>query len=215
MIVAFRLTDVARIHRLGKLLFAAAIASASSFDARAAGDAGTAFLEELSLNSSPSSVLVICHGFGCAYRDTFALTPARVVQLRAMLGSPKSARHERKALAKVVAWFDREGGRAAGTVGRIARAGVTTKSGPSQMDCIDLTANITELLIALDRNKLLKFHHVGEPASRGVFLDGKQPHTTAVIVENAGGTEWSVDSWTKAYGESPDIMTIDDWKTKS
>jgi hypothetical protein len=52
---------------------------------------------------------------------------------------------ERKALAKVVAWFDREGGRTAGTVGRIARAGAATESGPKQMDCIDLTANVTEL----------------------------------------------------------------------
>ena len=83
------------------------------------------------------------------------------------------------------------------------------------MDCIDLTANITELLIVLDRNKMLKFHHVGEPVSRGLFIDGKQPHTTAVIVENKTGTEWSVDSWTKAYGQNPDIMTITEWKSRS
>jgi hypothetical protein len=51
--------------------------------------------------------------------------------------------------------------------------------------------------------------------SRGLFVDGKQPHTTAVIVENANGTQWSVDSWTKAYGQNPDIMTISEWKTKS
>jgi hypothetical protein len=82
------------------------------------------------------------------------------------------------------------------------------------MDCIDLTANITELLIVLDRNKMLKFHHVGEPVSRGLFIDGKQPHTTPVIVDIATGTAWSVDSWTKAYGQRPDIMTISAWKSK-
>jgi len=181
----------------------------------AASDGGAAFLEKLSLNSSPSSVLIVCHGFGCAYRNPFVLTPARVAMLRGMLGAARSAKDERKVLAKAVAWFDREGGRTAGTVGRIARASAVTKSGPTQMDCIDLTANITELLIVLDRNKLLKFHHVGEPVSRGVFVDGKQPHTTAVIVENASGTQWSVDSWTKAYGQSPDIMTITEWKSRS
>jgi hypothetical protein len=83
------------------------------------------------------------------------------------------------------------------------------------MDCIDLTANITELLIVLDRNKLLKFHRIGEPVSRGLIVDGKQPHTTPVIAEIATGTEWSVDSWTKAYGQSPDIMTITQWRRKS
>jgi len=181
----------------------------------AASDGGAAFLEKLSLNAAPSQILVVCHGFGCAYRNQFVLTPAKVSYLRGMLAGAHSAKEERKLLAKAVAWFDREGGRAAGTVGRVARAGAATKSGPSQMDCIDLTANITELLIVLDRNKLLRFHRVGEPVSRGLFVDGKQPHTTPVIVDTATGTEWSVDSWTKAYGQSPDIMTISEWKSRS
>jgi len=202
--------------RISESLIAILAAFAVASPLRAAGgDGGTAFLEKLSLNSQPNSVLIVCHGFGCAYRNSFVLTPAMVTMLRTMLGSARTAKDERKVLAKAVAWFDREGGRAAGTVGRIARASAVTKSGPAQMDCIDLTANITELLIVLDRNKMLKFHHVGEPVSRGLFADGKQPHTTPVIVENANGTEWSVDSWTKAYGQSPDIMTIAEWKSKS
>jgi hypothetical protein len=183
--------------------------------AAAGNGSGAAFLEKLSLNSVPARVVIVCHGFGCAYRDQLVLTPARLSYLRGLLGAVRSAKEERKALARAVAWFDREGGRAAGTVGRIARAGADTKSGPSQMDCIDLTANITELLIALDENKLLKYHRVGEPVSRGIILDGKHPHTTPVIVEIASGTQWSVDSWTKAYGRSPDIMTIGEWKSRS
>jgi hypothetical protein len=183
---------------------------------RASGsEGGAAFLEQLSINSAPSQILVICHGFGCAYRDQFVMTPAKVAYLKAMLGGAHSAKDERKMLAKAVAWFDREGGRAAGTVGRIARASAETKSGPSQMDCIDLTANITELLIVLDRNKLLRYHRIGAPVSRGLFIDGKQPHTTPVIVEIATGTEWSVDSWTKPYGKIPDIITVSDWKSRS
>src|ERR1700752_208178 len=135
-----------------KLLIAAAIVAASLLPAGAAGDGGAAFLEKLSLNPSPSSVLVVWHGFGCAYRNTFPLTPGRGGMLRGMLGLARTPKDERKALAKVVAWFDREGGRTAGTVGRIARASASTKSGPAQMDCIDLTANVTELLIVLDRH---------------------------------------------------------------
>jgi len=34
--------------------------------------------------------------------------------------------------------------------------------------------------------------------SRGFLVDGNAPHTTPVIVEIANGTQWSVDSWTKA-----------------
>jgi hypothetical protein len=192
------------------------LACSAATPRKAAGsDGGAAFLEKLSLNSAPSQILVVCHGFGCAYRNQFVLTPAKVSYLKAMLGAAHSAKDERKILSRAVAWFDREAGRAAGTVGRIARAGAGTKSGPSQMDCIDLTANITELLTVLGRNKMLRYHRVGEPVSRGLLVDGKQPHTTPVIVEIATGTEWSVDSWTKSYGQSPDIMTISEWKNRS
>jgi hypothetical protein len=204
---------IPRIFLQLTVMIAAAIACTLQ-PTQAASGGGAAFLEKLSLNAQPAQTLVVCHGFGCAYRNQFVLTPAKVGTLRGILASARSAKDERKALAKAVAWFDREGGRAAGTVGRVARAGVGSRSGPAQMDCIDLTANVTELLIALDRNKLLKFHRVGEPVSRGLIVDGKQPHTTPVIVEIATGTEWSVDSWTKSYGQSPDIMTITEWRGK-
>jgi hypothetical protein len=177
--------------------------------------AGVGFLEKLSVVVPASPVLTVCHGFGCAYRDQLVLTSAKLSYLRGMLGTARSAAEERKAIAKVVAWFDREDGRVAGTVNRIAYASADTKSGPSQMDCIDLTANITELLIVLDRSKLLKYHHVGEPVSRGFVIDGTRPHTTPVIVETANGSQWSVDSWTRAYGQSPEIMTISEWQSKN
>jgi hypothetical protein len=193
-----------------KLLLAAACLGAPPACARN----GAAFLEKLSLNSAPSKLLIVCHGFGCALRDQFELTPERLSYLKGALGAAHSAKEERRILASVVAWFDRAGGRVAGTTTRIARAGVGTKSGPAQMDCIDLTANVTELLIALDRNKLLKYHRVDEPVSRGLIIDGRQPHTTPVIVDIATGTARSIDSWTKAYGQRPDIMTISAWKSK-
>lgn len=205
---------ISRISFKLVIVIAATIACASQ-PTQAASDGGAAFLEKLSLEAAPTQTLVVCHGFGCAHRNQFVLTPAKVATLRGFLANAHSAKDERRALAKAVAWFDREGGRAAGTVGRVARAGVGTKSGPGQMDCIDLTANVTELLIVLDRNKMLKFHRVDEPVSRGLIVDGKQPHTTPVIVESATGTAYSVDSWTKAYGQSPDIMTIREWRGKS
>jgi hypothetical protein len=188
--------------------------SLRSTPAATTGDGGAGFLEKLSLSPTPSQSLVVCHGFGCAYRDQIVLTPARIAFLRRALGTPRSAREERRAVAGIVAWFDREVGRVAGTVGRVAYADATTGNRPAQMDCIDLTANITELLIVLDRNDLLKFHHVGEPVSRGFIIDGKRPHTTAVITETATGVQWSVDSWTKAYGQRPDIMTIGEWESR-
>jgi hypothetical protein len=57
------------------------------------------------------------------------------------------------------------------------------------------------------------YHRVGEPVSRRFILDGKRPHTAPVIVEIGSGAQW-LDSWTKACGQSPDIMTISEWKSR-
>ena len=199
-------------HR--SLLFAAALACVAAPPAAAQTAAAVAFLEKLSLNPATTPVLTLCHGFGCAFRNQFVVTPQRWSFVRATLAGARSAKDERKALSRIVAWFDREGGKVAGTVNRVAYASADTKSGPSQMDCIDLTANITDLLILLERSKMLKFHTVGEPVSRGLIVDGKRPHTTPVIVETEDASQWSIDSWTRAYGQSPDIMTIAEWRDR-
>jgi len=198
------------------LLAALTLAWSGPREASAAGqDSNTAFLEKLSLDPEPGQMLMVCHGFGCTYRDPFTLTPGRRADLRRVLGQPRSAREEREAIGRAVAWFDREGGRVASTVGRIAYASATTRSGPGQMDCIDLTANVTELLLVLERNGLIRFHRLGEQVSRGFIIDGRRPHTTPVVVEIAASREWAVDSWTKAYGELPDIMTIAEWRSRN
>jgi hypothetical protein len=196
-------------------LIAAALACAAPRPGAAENMAAIAFLEKLSLSPASTPVLTLCHGFGCAFRNEFVVTPARLSFIRATLAGARSAKDERKALSRIVAWYDREGGRVAGTVNRVAYAGLDTKSGPTQMDCIDLTANITELLILLERSNMLRFHQVGEPVSRGLIVDGNRPHTTPVIVEIRDGSEWSLDSWTHAYGETPDIMTIAEWQNRN
>jgi hypothetical protein len=209
---------ISPVAHLVQRLIALAIVAAALSQAqplRAAGQDGSEFLETLSIVTEPARALMVCHGFGCTYRNAFLLTPGRIAHLRRVLGKPRSAREERKAIGRAVAWFDREAGRVASTVGRIAYASATTKSGPGQMDCIDLTANVTELLLVLQHHRLIRFHRLGAPVSRGLIIDGRRPHTTPVIVEIANNRQWSVDSWTKAYGQIPDIMTITEWRSRT
>ena len=219
MLVVLRALVRRVVGRLIQSLIVLAVLAAALVQApplRAAGpDSNIEFLENLSLAAQPAQILLVCHGFGCTYRNAFVLTPERIAYLRSLLREPRSASDERKAIGRAVAWFDREGGRVASTVGRIAYAGAGTKSGPGQMDCIDLTANVTELLLVLERNGLIRFHRLGEQVSRGLFIDGRRPHTTPVIVEIANNRQWSVDSWTKAYGQMPDIMTIAEWRNRN
>ena len=59
---------------------------------------------------------------------------------------------------------------------------------------------------------LLRHHRVSDPRYRGNILVGQLPHNTAVIKETApGGTSWVVDMWPTAFGQVPDVMTLEKW----
>jgi hypothetical protein len=49
--------------------------------------------------------------------------------------------------------------------------------------------------------------------ARGYFLDFHLPHVTAILTEKVSGESWSVDSWTRGYGQAPEIMKLSVWKT--
>ena len=169
---------------------------------------------ELSVSPPTSASIHVCHGFGCKYRAELDLTAADRAALARMLAAGKaSAAAERKAIGNAGAWFDRRVGPVAGTTGHVARANREYMFDKGQMDCIDSSRNTTSLLLVLDELKLLHHHEVAEPVARGYLIDGRPPHVTAVLVEKATGTEWAVDSWTRAYGQAPEIMRLSLWKT--
>ena len=64
----------------------------------------------------------------------------------------------------------------------------------------------------LDQLKLLRHHDVDAPEARGYFIDGRPPHATAVLVEKATGTKWSINSWTVGYGQALEVMPLERWK---
>ena len=78
------------------------------------------------------------------------------------------------------------------------------------MDCIDESTNTRTLLVYLADRKLLRHHTVGMNASRGFLVDGRYPHSTAVI-RDASGVRWAVDSWYAPMGGSPDILPLGQW----
>jgi hypothetical protein len=157
---------------------------------------------------TPASV-VICHGIGCAHRTEIELGKGDHNKLAALLATGKSsAVAERGALARAIAWFDRRVGPEAGTIKRIARAGVMTERGPGQMDCIDTSRNTTSYFIILDQLRLLRFHQIEAPKARGFII---RPHATAVLRETKSGQKWVFDNWTRKYGEMPDVIPLEKW----
>ncbi len=167
---------------------------------------------QVSISPPTTSLIVVCHGFGCRYRTAVGLTNGDRGKLKQMFASAKKTPEaERKAIAAATSWFDRRVGPEAGTTKRVAYAGVRSDQGPGQMDCIDVSRNNTTFLLVLDQLGLLKYHKADLPRARGSLLDNRWPHATAVLRETSSGHQWAVDSWTHKFGEGPDVKPLEEW----
>ncbi len=131
--------------------------------------------------------------------------------LRSLLAGAAGPEAERAAISEAVQWFERRVGRELGTTADQPRSPPSGANDPTQLDCIDHTLNTMHLMRMAEKNGWLRHHAVDRPRSRGFFLDGRYPHSTAVIRETDSGRRWTVDSWPRANGEPPDIMPLEAW----
>ena len=119
---------------------------------------------------------------------------------------------ERKAIQQVFVWWDHRVAQEIGTNKRIANADVRAFDADHNFDCWDTTRNASSLLLVLQEWGLLRYHRVTDPRYRGNLFVGQLPHNTAVLQETAAaGTKWVVDQWPTAFGQVPDVMTLDKW----
>lgn len=159
------------------------------------------------------SRLSVCHGFDCRNRTTLALTSADGKRFASiMAGGKGSATAERQAIGSAVAYFETRAGQAIG-VRDTAKSTIAQSGRMGQMDCIDESTNTRTLLLYLQGRGLIRHHRVESNVSRGMFVDGRYPHSTAVLTEQ-GGTKWAVDSWYEPMGGKPDIMPLTQWKSR-
>ena len=211
--VVYRGVSDMRASVMRRLLAAAAFLPVI-YAGSAMADVVTATYGDFSLSAPTPSSVFICHGFGCKFRNEVAFTNMDRAKLTQLLSAGQaSAAAERRAVAAAGAWFDRRIASAAGTQRHIARAGMSHMNEASQFDCIDSSRNTTSLLLVLEQLKLLRHHRVDSPVSRGYLIDGRPPHVTAVLTEKTSGLQWSVDSWTRGYGQPPEIMRLSVWQT--
>jgi hypothetical protein len=157
--------------------------------------------------------MTVCYGFVCRLRLTLVFTAAERTTITNLMNKGRaSAAEERKAIQQVFVWWDHRVAREAGTNKRVANADVRSFDADHNFDCWDTTRNAASLLLVLQEWGLLRHHRVSDPRYRGNILVGQLPHNTAVIKETAsGGTNWVVDMWPTAFGQVPDVMTLDKW----
>ncbi|MCB1383760.1 MAG: hypothetical protein KDJ73_12695 [Notoacmeibacter sp.] len=157
--------------------------------------------------------LPVCHGYGCTFSKPLPLTAADEEKLAAIMApGAASPEAERTALASAIAYLETRSVAVLG-VRDFAKAALTGAGRAGQMDCIDESTNSTTFLRHLEAKNLLRHHSVEKPTSRGIMIDGRYPHWTAVL-KAADGGKWAVDSWYEPGGGKPDVMPLGEWRKR-
>lgn len=153
-----------------------------------------------------------CYNYGCDKVADVSLNAQEWSAIDALFSPPsRNAEDERAQIAKAVGLFERIVGAKTGTQADIH--GTFGHIGPFQQDCIDESTNTTVYLSLLAQRHLLRFHNASAPDTRSpLFLSGRWPHRTAVIVENDSHTPYAVDSWFHDNGSDAEVLPLALWK---
>lgn len=162
----------------------------------------------------------LCHAYGCQMQTKVTFGTNHIQEIASIMAKTKKAdtpHEERRAVAYAVAYMYKHTGEVTGTKGDRPGMDFQGPGDPTQMDCVDHSANTTSFLIVLQNNNLMKHHTVGRPFGRGNILLGVSnwPHWTAVLFEKSNGQKWAVDSWIHAHGENPAVTEAEKWYTRS
>jgi len=180
-----------------------------------AGCAGTSpskGLVEDHIETSTREHFTFCSNFGCSVRWDMGLSDAEWERVRAYFAEPApDPAAERRQMAEAVGEIERITGKKAGTdKDKPGAAIIPFHSREGQHDCIDEAHNTTVYLTFMERDGLLKWHRVGEPAHRGHVID-RWFHNTATVIEKDTGDAYVIDSWFGANGEPADVTTVEAW----
>ncbi len=170
------------------------------------------WFKERDIAAPSAQRLSYCSGFACKFVTPIPFSRSRHRHLAAILARGRhSAKAERAALSKAVQWYETMTGPIAGTSQDQGGWDLSKSGTRGATDCLDEATNTTSLLIIAEARKLLKFHRTGRPVSRGMLIDGRYPHATAVVIDTTTETPWAIDSWVRDNGEPPDVMPLADW----
>lgn len=194
---------------------AASLLAAGAAGAAAAPADAVRWLSGQGYAAPSPTTIIACHGYGCVRRTTFAIEAPWLDRAASLLAAGRGSDDgERSAIARVIRLFTAEVASRIGGLRDLPRSPPAYSNVAGQMDCLDVTANITSLFVVLDRRGLLGRYHVEQPTSRGFFFDGRYPHYTAVLSGN-DGKRWAFDPWARAPGQRPDVLPVPVWQARS
>jgi hypothetical protein len=181
--------------------------------ALAFAEGARAWMSEAGYVPPTTERLVVCHGYGCTRREVVTTNTDWFARIRAAMRAGRtSPAAERRALRAAIRTYTASLSRHLGGEPDAAKSPPSLSGTHGQMDCLDVSANTTSLLLVLKDRGLMIHHNVEIPASRGLFLDGRYPHTTAVVSDTSDGTIWAVDPWDERPGGDPEVVPLEQWK---
>jgi hypothetical protein len=197
------------MRRLGPLALTLALAAACT-----RLPAPDDYFKEKGVASPAAERFSVCHGYDCTFRSEIALRPEEWRAVEALFQPlPASAAAERRAIGQAIALFERQVAERIGTEVDTPGLAYIAAGDPTQQDCIDESTNATVYLTLLRDAGLMRRHEVADVASRGVFLDFRWYHQTAVMLDLESGEEWAVDSWFERNGVPPVIVPLGRWQS--
>ncbi len=157
-----------------------------------------------------TSKIYVCSGFDCTYKTAYPISEEdRQKFAEIMEEGSQSPEAEREAIRRADSFYENRAATYIGSRDK-AKSDFTQSRVKGQMDCIDESTNTHSLLLFLEENGMLKYHKVESNVSRGIFVDGRYPHSTAVL-RDPSGRKWAVDSWYEPTGGLPDVIPLSDW----
>jgi hypothetical protein len=169
--------------------------------------------KEQKANAVVPHKFVACYGYGCRTRATYGITQEMSDRFAAIMNEGSvSPEAERAALRKAVAYYEKLSTQHIGATDE-PKSPIAHSGKKGQMDCIDESTNTKHVMLYLQARGLFAYHRVEPNTSRGLLLDGRYPHWTAVI-RDTNGKKWAVDSWYEPSGGQPDVVPLDYWRTR-
>lgn len=155
---------------------------------------------------------MVCREHACQVKSPVSLSDAEWGRVRTLMSPPAAnAAEERARAAQAIGLLEALVADQAGTGKDLGGTFAGVGRGKGQLDCEDEAANTMQYLIMMRDDRLLRFNTPIGRQWRGNFLNG-WPHTTAVVVDNATGGEWAIDSWFEDNGRPAHVVEAERWR---
>ena len=154
--------------------------------------------------------LSVCSGTGCTYRNPVRLDENDWGKIDVLfVVAPTSPADERRRIGLAIGIMEILVGPQAGTKRDVGR-NVFGRKQSEQLDCVDEAVNTTTYLRLIEARGLLRFHRVGLPANR--LIEVVNAHNAAVVIDQASGMSYAVDSWFYDNGSPAVVLPLETWR---